>query len=96
MEPTFNVAICGGGNLCHGSIAAIGHFNPHYKINVLSRRPNVWKKEITGFTAKSAWESKGNLVGRINKVSDNAKDVIPGADIILITSPAHTKVEILK
>jgi len=96
MEPSFTVAVCGGGNLCHGSVAAIGHFNPHYKINVLSRRPNVWKSSITGYTAKSAWESKGNITGRINKVSDAAKDVVPDADIIIITSPAHTKNEILK
>jgi opine dehydrogenase len=77
-------------------VACIGHNNPNYNINVLSRRPNVWSKQITGYTAKSAWESRGNIVGRINKVSDTAKDVIPECDILIITSPAHTKVEILK
>jgi hypothetical protein len=44
MYPTFTVAICGGGNLAHGSIAAIGHQNPGFKINLLSRRPEVWGK----------------------------------------------------
>ena len=39
MEPKFTIAICGGGNLAHGSIATIGHFNPHFTINLLSRRP---------------------------------------------------------
>jgi len=28
MDPSFNIAICGGGNLAHGCSAAIGHFNP--------------------------------------------------------------------
>ena len=96
MEPTFNVAICGGGNLAHGSVAAIGHFNPHFKISVLSRRPEVWQKQITGYTAKSAWESKGNLVGKIQRASADAKDVVSDADIVIICSPAHTKPEILQ
>jgi len=39
MDPSLNIAICGGGNLAHGCSAAIGHFNPQFKINVLSRRP---------------------------------------------------------
>ena len=42
MEPKFNIALVGGGNLCHGSVAAIGHFNPQYSIKVLSRRPELW------------------------------------------------------
>ena len=96
MEPEFNIAICGGGNLAHASIACIGHNNPDYKINLMSRRPEVWNKEITGYTAKSAWESKGNLKGKINVCSSNAKEGVSEADIIIICSPGHTKGEILK
>ena len=96
MEPTFTVAICGGGNLAHGSIAAIGQFNPHYKINLLSRRPQVWADQITGYTKGSAWENKGDLVGRINKVSDKPSEVVSDADIIIVCSPGHTKIDILK
>ena len=96
MEPKFTIAICGGGNLAHGSIAAIGHFNTHFTINLLSRRPEVWSDKIVGYTAKSNWESKGNLTGRINVVSSNPKDVVSTADIVLICSPAHTKPGILK
>lgn len=72
MEPKFNIALVGGGNLCHGSVAAIGHFNPHYSIKVLSRRPELWKNKITGYTKSSSWENKGDIVGRIEKVSSNA------------------------
>ena len=95
MEPTFNIAICGGGNLAHGSTACIGHHNPHYKISVLSRRPEVWSDTITGYTAKSAWENRGNIVGKLHKASSNASEVVSDADIILICSPAHTKIGIL-
>jgi opine dehydrogenase len=63
---------------------------------VLSRRPEVWEKEITAYTAKSAWEYKGVMKGKINTTSKNAIDVIPGSQIILICSPAQTKVEILQ
>jgi hypothetical protein len=70
--------------------------NPRFRINILSRRPEVWGKEITAFTAKSHWESKGDLKGKINRVSANAADVIPGSHIIIICSPAHTKLEILE
>ena len=72
MEPKFTVAICGGGNLAHASIATIGHYNPNYTINVLTRRPEVWNSTITGYTAKSDWENRGNLVGRINCASSSA------------------------
>jgi hypothetical protein len=42
MEPLFTVTIAGGGNLAHASVATIGHMNPRFKINILSRRPEVW------------------------------------------------------
>jgi hypothetical protein len=42
MEPTFTVAVCGGGNLAHGTIATLGHMNSKIKVNMLSRRPEVW------------------------------------------------------
>jgi prephenate dehydrogenase len=69
--------------------------NPRWKINLLSRRPEVWGSSIKAITKGSHWESKGELVGKINKVSSEAKDVVPGSDIVIICSPAHTKGEIL-
>ena len=76
MEPQFTIAFCGGGNLAHGSIATIGHFNPGFKLNLLTRRPKVWKKEIRANTKGSSWESKGTLTGKLDVVSDQAKDVV--------------------
>ena len=95
MEPVFQITLAGGGNLNHASIATIGHNNPRFKINVLTRRPEVWGDKIVANTKKSNWESRGDLVGKINKISKNAADVIPGSHIVLICSPAHTKSEIL-
>ena len=96
MEPSFTVAICGGGNLAHGCLATIGHMNKHFNINVLSRRPKVWQAEITAYTNGSSWENFGTLKGKLNRVSDDASLVVSDADLILICSPAHTKNDILK
>ena len=95
MEPVFQITLAGGGNLCHASIATIGHYNPRFRINVLSQRPEVWGDKITGYTKSSQWENRGDLVGRINKVSSNAADVIPGSHIVLVCCPAQNKNEIL-
>ena len=96
MEPKFKIAVCGGGNLAHGTVAVVGHQNPKYTLSVLSRRPELWAPEIKAYTQKSAWEHKGEMKGKIAKCSKDAKDVVPGAQIILICSPAQTKVDILK
>jgi ornithine cyclodeaminase/alanine dehydrogenase-like protein (mu-crystallin family) len=88
MEPVFKIAICGGGNLAHGTIAVVGHQNPKYTINVLTRRPEIWANEITAYTEKSAWEHKGVMKGKINKCSKEAKDIVPESQIIIICSPA--------
>lgn len=79
MEPKFQIAVCGGGNLAHATVAVVGHLNPKYKINVLSRRPEIWAPEIKAYTQKSAWEFKGDMKGKINKCSKEAKDVVPGS-----------------
>jgi hypothetical protein len=50
MEPKFQIAICGGGNLAHGTVAVVGHNNPKYVLNVLSRRPEVWDSKIVAHT----------------------------------------------
>jgi hypothetical protein len=88
MEPELNVTFAGGGNLACASIAVIGHLNPKWRINILTRRPEEFNKEIKAYTAKSAWEGRGDFVGKINKASKDPAEVIPGSHIILICSPA--------
>lgn len=90
------VAICGGGNLAHASIATIGHLHPGFKITMFSTRPEIWANKIVGETKGSAWESKGELTGTIHKCSANPAEVIPNADVIIICSPAHTKIDVLQ
>lgn len=82
------MTLAGGGNLCHASAAVIGHLNPRFKINIYSRRPEVWKSEIKAYTKASNWENRGDMVGKLNRVSSNVADVIPGSHVIIICSPA--------
>jgi hypothetical protein len=82
------VCLAGGGNLCHASAAVIGAFNPNWKINILTRKPEVYAKQIVANTAKSSWENKGNLTGKLNCVSSDPKDVVPGSHVIIVCSPA--------
>ena len=96
MEPKLNVAICGGGNLAHASIACIHHLNPHFKVSLLTRRPEVWQKQITAYTHLGIWKSKGTMIGKIDVCSNIASEVVADADVILVCSPAHTKIGILK
>jgi len=96
VEPTFTLALCGGGNLAHATIATVGHQNPNSQIRLLSRRPEVWRPEIKAYTQKSSWEHKGVMTGQISKCSNKASEIVPGANIILICSPAHTKIPILQ
>jgi hypothetical protein len=91
METTktpIQVTICGGGNGAHFSACLIGA-NPNYKVNVFTRRPKDWKSTITGNTKNSIWEHKGDIVGKLNLVSDDPKTVSKGSKIFLICGPAH-------
>jgi len=74
----------------------IGHLNPNWKINILTSRPQLFNESIVADTRKSNWESKGDMTGRINRVSNKASDVIPGSNIVLICSPAHTRFDIFR
>lgn len=82
--------------MCHASAAVIGAFNPKWTINILTTRPELYSNEIVANTAKSSWENKGKLVGKINRVSKDAKDVVPGSHIIIVCCPAQYKYSVLK
>jgi hypothetical protein len=57
------VTFAGGGNLACSSIAVIGHLNPTWKINILTRRPEIFAKQIVAHTEKSSWEYRGKMTG---------------------------------
>jgi opine dehydrogenase len=89
------VTICGGGNGAHAAVAWIGS-KSEYKVNLLTRRPQDWKKQVVVHCAGSSWESKGSITGTLNKVSANPAEVIPGSSIVIVAAPAHVHFAILK
>ena len=85
----YQVTVCSGSNLAHGTIASIGHHCKNVKINVLCRRPEEFGDQIVAKTDRCIWKYKGDLVGKIQKVSSDPAEVIPGSKVIIICSPSH-------
>ena len=74
------ICICGGGGL--GSVIAGIAASGGYRVNILTRRPEKWGDEMTVI------DPAGKIfVGKLNKVSDKAGDVIPESDIIFFCLP---------
>ena len=86
-----NICICGGGNLghvCAGFFGARGH-----QVTVLTTHPERWSKEI------EIVAPDGNFVGKLSKVTADAKEAVPSADIVLICLPGfaiHDELEQIK
>ncbi|MBD5175852.1 MAG: NAD(P)-binding domain-containing protein [Bacteroidales bacterium] len=76
------ICICGGGSLgtvCAGVFVAQGH-----EVRILSGHPERWSDYITVTDCNSKVFS-----GNLSKVSDNPKEVIPNADIVLLCIPGY-------
>ncbi|MDE6648819.1 MAG: NAD/NADP octopine/nopaline dehydrogenase family protein [Muribaculaceae bacterium] len=83
-----NIVIVGGGSLGHvitGWLSAQG-----YNVSVLSRRPAKWSKCLVINTPN------GKLTGEIKHITDRPSDIIPDADIILLTVPGYANLSELQ
>jgi opine dehydrogenase len=75
----YRICICGGGNISHvlaGLLANKGH-----TINILTRQPTKWSKNISVLFENNKYE------GKLNTISNKSEDVVPGCDIIIISCP---------
>ncbi|KAL4510772.1 hypothetical protein ABPG72_004926 [Tetrahymena utriculariae] len=88
------VTICGGGNGTHASAAVISRTN-EFKVNVFTRRPKEWSKNLVGITKGSSWESRGNYVANLNTITSNPSE-ISSTDAWIISGPAHIHYGLLK
>ena len=81
------MVICGGGNLAHLAVAFFG-FRHEIRINILTTRPQDFKTMcIAAHTEDTAWKRRGEVAGKINKVSDKPSEVVPGSQIVLLCVP---------
>lgn len=82
------VTVVGGGNSAHVMIpflSANGH-----NVNLLTRRPNDWKYNITCDIVRMDNTIKKTVHGHIHRKSSDPNRVIPDADVIILCMPVHS------
>jgi len=84
-----NICICGGGNL--GQVIAGYIASKGVKVNVLTRKPNLWSNEMV---VKLPDDKR--IVGKLNLVTDNAEKALEGVDIVLFCLPGTANKEELQ
>ena len=83
------VCIIGGGSQGHIAAGVISS-NENFQVNILTRKPNLWKKLI------EVVDLEGNKYkGAIHSISAIPEKVIPQSDIILICLPGYALKEVL-
>ncbi|TAJ15263.1 hypothetical protein DMA11_02340 [Marinilabiliaceae bacterium JC017] len=81
--------MCGGGNLGHTFAAVLGSHN-NLIVNLLTGHPDQWRNQISGIS-----EDESLYHGTLHKISDKPADVVPEADLILISLPCFAREEML-
>jgi opine dehydrogenase len=102
------ICVCGGGSGSHVTAGlfyklTLGYLSEKgYKVNVLTRQPDKWNegiKENGGMivhTRKNGETEMTKIIGKINKVSSDPKEVAPEADVFLLGGPAHANPHLLE
>lgn len=76
------IVICGGGGLGHTCAGVLSNCKD-VTVDLLTNRPEKWNHEF-----KVNTPDKGTLIGKLEKISSQAVNVIPNADIVLFCLPA--------
>lgn len=80
-----NITLIGGGNSTHSLIPLLS--NAGHIINLLTRNPDKWSKEIKMEYISQEGKIINQLTGKLNLASDDPQDVIPQADVIILSLP---------
>lgn len=89
MKNINTICICGGGNL--GIVCGGVFLSKDIKVNILTRKPHKWADYI------EVKDPDGKTFsGKLNRVSCNPEEVIPEADMVLLTLPGCLIEETLK
>lgn len=83
MSDKKHICICGGGGLGH-TTAGVFSSQDNVKVSMLTSHPEQWQQPFVVHDPNGK-----DFQGRIFKASNNAKDVIPEADIVLLCLPAY-------
>jgi len=85
-----NIVICGGGNLGH-ALAGKLSLIVELKVSVLTTKPFFWHNRVDLIENNGVSECSGLI-----NVTENPSEVIPDADIVLVTVPSFLLKEILQ
>lgn len=86
MNEVKTICICGGGGQCHAIAPWLA--KQGYRVNILTNRPELWSHKFRYFLPD---KSQGETF--LNVISSNPEDVIPEADVILLTVPGFMNAE---
>jgi hypothetical protein len=81
------VTIVGGGSSAHALIPFLT--TKKRNINLLTRKPEEWNKDIILELRDSNDYVKKDFKGKLNIISSKAEDVIPNSNIIILCMPVH-------
>jgi hypothetical protein len=86
------VCLLAGSNGSHYNAAVIGS-NPKFRVNMLTRRPEIFKdKTVTGVHEVT----KERITGKLHLVSNDPATVCKGTKVFIISSPVSAQEEILR
>jgi opine dehydrogenase len=83
------VTLIGAGNLAHVFAGLMGARTSEFEVNVLSRKAAQIADSMTSQGVAVKMPDGSTITGKVKKVSNDPKDVIPQADFIIITVPSH-------
>jgi len=84
------IGICGGGNIAHSLIGLLGSDSSN-EIRLLTRKPNEWQKQIRVVNREGQ-----DLQGKLAIVSDDASQVIPECELIILALPSQARESVIK
>ena len=79
------VTIIGGGSSAHTVIPLLSSAGNN--VNILTRNPHKWSKEIVSYYILPSGEIGGEINGTLTTITDNPNLVIPKSDIIILCMP---------
>lgn len=83
MNDKQHICICGGGGLGH-TTAGVFSSRRNVEVSMLTGRPEQWQQSFVVHDPNGK-----DFLGRISKASNNAEEVIPEADMVLLCLPAY-------
>ena len=85
------ICICGGGSLGHVIAGYLGA-KEDVNVNILTRKPEAWCNSLEILTPENS-----TIYANLNVISQNAEEVVPDADIIILCLPGYAiKDELMK